>query len=170
MNGVRLAKKNALAVKVMVAFAIAKIIVFIINHKRQENFVLLLILFVLFAGGNIAFNIINDRSELTKFTCITVFAVLVTINFFMSFEVIDVLPIFIAMGMCIVYMDPLHSKVTCGVSLLGTLVGMIVRISKDGFGASALWIEAFLLVVLFTVGIVKACEVILREQETDKQE
>ena len=170
MNGVRLAKKNALAVKVMVAFAIAKIIVFIINHKRQENFVLLLILFVLFAGGNIAFNIINDRSELTKFTCITVFAVLVTINFFMSFEVIDVLPIFIAMGMCIVYMDPLHIKVTCGVSLLGTLVGMIVRISKDGFGASALWIEAFLLVVLFTVGIVKACEVILREQETDKQE
>ena len=32
MNGTRLAKKNDLAMKVMVAFAIAKIAVLIINH------------------------------------------------------------------------------------------------------------------------------------------
>ena len=39
MNGTRLAKKNDLAMKVMVAFAIAKIVVLIINHKTQEGFV-----------------------------------------------------------------------------------------------------------------------------------
>lgn len=37
MNGTRLAKKNDLAMKVMVAFAIAKIVVLIINHKTQED-------------------------------------------------------------------------------------------------------------------------------------
>ena len=156
MNGIRLAKKNALAVKVMVAFAIAKILVLIINHKKQENFVLLLVLFALFAVGNVVFNIINDRSELTKYISITLFALLVTINFFMSFELIDVLPVFIAMGMCIVYMEPFHIKVTSGVSLVGTLIGMILRIALDGFVASALWIEIFLLAVLFTFGIVMA--------------
>lgn len=170
MNGMRLAKKNALAVKVMVAFAIAKIVVLIINHKKEDNFVLLLVLFALFAIANVVFNIINDRSELIKYTSITFFAALVTIDFFMSFELIDVLPVFIAMGMCVVYMDTFHIKVTCGVSLLGTLIGMILRISTEGFVASALWIEIFLLVALFTFGITMACDIILREQETDKQE
>ena len=67
MNGTRLAKKNDLAMKVMVAFAIAKIVVLIINHKTQEGFVPLLVLFALFAVGNVVFQLINDRSELMKF-------------------------------------------------------------------------------------------------------
>lgn len=170
MNGVRLAKKNALAVKIMSAFAIAKILVLILNRKEQVGFVPLLILFILFAAGNIAFNIANDRSEITKFTTITLFAVIITISVLLSTSIIDILPIFIAMGMCIVYMDPLHIKVTCGVSVLGTLIGTIIRISNDGFAASVTWIEILLLVVLFTFGINLACSIILKEQETDKQE
>ena len=170
MNGARLAKKNALAVKLMVALSIAKIIILIMNGNKQKNFVLLIVLFALFGVGNVVFNIINDRSELTKYTTITLFTVLVTINFFMSFELIDVLPIYISMGLCILYMESLHIKVTCGISAIGTLVGMIVRISNDGFSSSILWVEIFLLVVLFTLGIIMACNIILREQETDKQE
>ena len=61
MNGTRLAKKNDLAMKVMVAFAIAKIAVLIINHKTQKGFVPLLVLFALFAVGNVVFQLINDR-------------------------------------------------------------------------------------------------------------
>lgn len=170
MNGMRLAKKNALAVKLMTAFAIAKIIVLIINHKKQDSFVLLLVLFAVYAVGNIVFNIINDRSELTKYTSITLFAVLITISVFISSDIIDVLPVFIAMGMCIVYMDTLHIKITCGVSVLGTLIGTIVRIVDDGAIASVSWIEILLLTVIFTLGIIMACNVTLREQETDKQE
>ena len=55
MNGTRLAKKNELAMKVMVAFALAKIAVLIINHKTQKGFVPLLVLFAVFAVGNIVF-------------------------------------------------------------------------------------------------------------------
>ena len=79
MNGTRLAKKNDLAMKVMVAFAIAKIVVLIINHKTQEGFVPLLVLFALFAVGNVVFQLINDRSELMKFTSVT--ALICTISY-----------------------------------------------------------------------------------------
>ena len=170
MNGTRLAKKNDLAVKVMAAFAIAKIIVLIINHKAQKGFVPLLVLFAVFAVGNIVFQIINDRSELTKFTSVTVFSVLVIVSSFISGSVMDALPIFIAMGMCIIYMDTLHIRVTCGVSTLGILVETIVQIAKHGFAPSVTWVEILLLAAIFTFGILMACNITLREQETDRQE
>lgn len=170
MNGTRLAKKNDLAMKVMVAFAIAKIVVLIINHKTQEGFVPLLVLFALFAVGNVVFQLINDRSELMKFTSVTAFSVLVLVSVFVSGSVMEALPIFIAMGMCIIYMDTFHIRVTCGVSTLGILVETIIQIAKHGFAPSATWIEILLLAAIFTFGILMACNITLREQETDRQE
>lgn len=170
MNGTRLAKKNDLAMKVMVAFAIAKIAVLIINHKTQKGFVPLLVLFALFAVGNVVFQLINDRSELMKFTSVTAFSVLVLVSVFVSGSVMEALPIFIAMGMCIIYMDTFHIRVTCGVSTLGILVETIIQIAKHGFALSATWIEILLLAAIFTFGILMACNITLREQETDRQE
>lgn len=170
MNGTRLAKKNDLAMKVMVAFAIAKIAVLIINHKTQKGFVPLLVLFALFAVGNVVFQLINDRSSLMKFTSVTAFSVLVLVSVFVSGSVMDALPIFIAMGMCIIYMDTFHIRVTCGVSTLGILVETIIQIAKHGFALSATWIEILLLAAIFTFGILMACNITLREQETDRQE
>ncbi len=170
MNGTRLAKKNDLAMKVMAAFAIAKIAVLIINHKAQKGFVPLLVLFALFAVGNVVFRLINDRSELMKFTSVTVFSVLVLVSVFVSGSVMDALPIFIAMGMCIIYMDTFHIRVTCGASTLGILVETIVQIAKHGFAPSVTWVEILLLAAIFTFGILMACNITLREQETDRQE
>jgi len=170
MNGTRLAKKNDLAMKVMVAFAIAKIAVLIINHKTQKGFVPLLVLFALFAVGNVVFQLINDRSELMKFTSVTAFSVLVLVSVFVSGSVMDALPIFIAMGMCIIYMDTFHIRVTCGASTLGILVETIIQIAKHGFAPSVTWVEILLLAAIFTFGILMACNIILREQETDRQE
>lgn len=170
MNGTRLAKKNDLAMKVMVAFAIAKIVVLIINHKTQEGFVPLLVLFALFAVGNVVFQLINDRSELMKFTSVTAFSVLVLVSVFVSGSVMDALPIFIAMGMCIIYMDTFHIRVTCGASTLGILVETIIQIAKHGFAPSVTWVEILLLAAIFTFGILMACNITLREQETDRQE
>lgn len=170
MNGTRLAKKNDLAMKVMVAFAIAKIVVLIINHKTQEGFVPLLVLFALFAVGNVVFQLINDRSELMKFTSVTAFSVLVLVSVFVSGSVMEALPIFIAMGMCIIYMDTFHIRVTCGVSTLGILVETIIQIAKHGFALSVTWVEILLLAAIFTFGILMACNITLREQETDRQE
>lgn len=170
MNGMRLYKKNALAVKLMTAFAIAKIVVLIINHKSQNSFVLLLVLFALYAVGNIVFNILNDRSEMTKYTSITLFALLVSVSVYITDDIIDVFPVFITMGMCIIYMDTLHIKITCGLSVLGTLIGTIVSMLNNGFTESIPWIEILLLVVIFTIGITMSCSITLSEQETDKQE
>ena len=170
MNGMRLAKKNDLAMKVMVAFAIAKIAVLIINHKTQKGFVPLLVLFALFAVGIVVFQLINDRSELMKFTSVTAFSVLVLVSVFVSGSVMDALPIFIAMGMCIIYMDTFHIRVTCGASTLGILVETIIQIAKHGFAPSVTWVEILLLAAIFTFGILMACNIILREQETDRQE
>lgn len=170
MNGTRLAKKNDLAMKVMVAFAIAKIAVLIINHKTQKGFVPLLVLFALFAVGNVVFLLINDRSELMKFTSVTAFSVLVLVSVFVSGSVMDALPIFIAMGMCIIYMDTFHIRVTCGASTLGILVETIIQIAKHGFAPSVTWVEILLLAAIFTFGILMACNITLREQETDRQE
>lgn len=170
MNGVRLAKKNALTIKIMAAFSIARIIVLILNHKEQTGFVPLLILFAVYAAGNVVFYLINDRSELTKFTSITLFAVLTVISMIVSDSLIDAIPIFVAMGMCVVYMDNMHTIITCGVSVVGTLVGTIIKIAGSGFLPSVAWMEIFLLAVIFTIGIIKAGSITLREQETDKQE
>jgi len=170
MNGTRLAKKNDLAMKVMVAFAIAKIAVLIINHKTQKGFVPLLVLFALFAVGNVVFQLINGRSELMKFTSVTAFSVLVLVSVFVSGSVMDALPIFIAMGMCIIYMDTFHIRVTCGASTLGILVETIIQIAKHGFAPSVTWVEILLLAAIFTFGILMACNITLREQETDRQE
>ena len=170
MNGTRLAKKNDLAMKVMAAFAIAKIIVLIINHKTQKGFVPLLVLFALFTVGNIVFQIINDRSELTKFTSITVFALLVIISVLVSGSVMDALPVFIAIGMCIIYMDTLHIRITCGISTIGILIQTIIQIANHGLASSVTWVEILLLTIIFTIGILMACNITLREQETDRQE
>lgn len=170
MNGMRLSIKNALTIKIMAAFAVARVIVLILNHRTQSGFVPLLVLFILFAAGNIVFYIMNDRSELTKYTSITLFAVLILVNILVSPSLIDVLPIFVAMGMCVVYMDTLHIMVTCGVSVAGTLIGTIIRIVNDGFLPSVAWMEVLLLAIVFTAGIIMACKITLHEQETDKQE
>ena len=170
MNGMRLAKKNSLTIKIMTALAVARILIFIINHKKQEGLAVLITLFALYAIGNIVWNIISYQSELTKFTSITLFSVLVAVSVKISGSIIDILPIFLAMGMCIVYMDDLHIKITCGVSIVGTLIGTISHISNHGFAASVTWIEILLLVIIFTIGIILACEITLGEQERDKQE
>ncbi|MGN0151559.1 MAG: methyl-accepting chemotaxis protein [Wujia sp.] len=170
MNGMRLSKKNALTIKIMTAFAIARIIVLILSHGTQKGFVPLLVLFALFVVGNIVFYIINDRSELTKFTSVTLFAVLIFVSVLVSGSMVDVLPVFVAMGMCVVYMDSLHTIITCGISVAGTLAGMIIHIANDGFMSSVAWMELLLLAVIFTVGIIMASNITLREQETDKQE
>ncbi len=170
MNGMRIAKKNSLTIKIMTALAIAEILILIISHKKQSGLALLITLFVLYTVGNIVWNIVSYQSDLTKFTSITLFSVLVAINVKVSGSVIDILPVFLAMGMCIVYMDDLHTKITCGVSIVGTLIGTISNISKYGFSASITWIEILLLVIIFTIGILLACEITLGEQERDKQE
>ena len=170
MNGTRLAKKNDLAMKVMVAFAIAKIAVLIINHKTQKGFVPLLVLFILFAVGNVVFQLINDRSELMKFTSVTLYTLLVAVSALVSGSVMDVLPVFVALGMCIIYMDTLHIRITNAVAILGSLIPTIMQIAKHGFIPSVTWVEIFLLVFIFAVGMELACNITLREQETDRQE
>jgi methyl-accepting chemotaxis protein len=124
----------------------------------------------LFAVGNVVFQLINDRSELMKFTSVTAFSVLVLVSVFVSGSVMDALPIFIAMGMCIIYMDTFHIRVTCGASTLGILVETIIQIAKHGFAPSVTWVEILLLAAIFTFGILMACNITLREQETDRQE
>ncbi|MDE6026051.1 MAG: hypothetical protein K2G45_11425 [Lachnospiraceae bacterium] len=170
MNGIRLAKKNSLAVKIMAAFAIARIAVLAINHKNQEKMVLLIVLFSAFLVGNILINIIDDRSELIKFTSITLGAILVTISYFISGNLSDGLPILAVIGMCIVYMDEFHIKVTCGISVAGLLIESIMSIASNGFISSLPWLELLLFAIILMFGVHMACDIILREQQTDKQE
>ncbi|MCM1170573.1 MAG: methyl-accepting chemotaxis protein [Clostridium sp.] len=170
MNGMRLAKKNSLAVKIMAAFAAAKILILILNNKNQKNLALLIVLFALFLAGNIALNIINDRSDMIKYTTISLYAGLVIISFLTSSSLIDAIPIYVAMGMCIIYMDTSHIKATCGISVIGLLIETIIQIARNGFIPSLSWVELFVFAIVFTVGIIYACEIVLREQQTDKQE
>lgn len=170
MNGTRLAKKNDLTVKVMTAFAVARILVMILNHKHQKALGLFITLFALYAVGNVVFQILQDRSELTKYTSITAFAVLVLISGFVSHSLLEVLPIFIVIGMCVIYMDSFHIFITGALSVAGCLIWTITQISKYGFIASLPWVELFLLILIFAYGIRVACELTLNEQEIDKQE
>lgn len=170
MNGMRLAKKNSLAVKIMAAFAAAKILILILNNKNQKNLALLIVLFALFLVANIALNIINDRSDMIKYTTISLYAGLVTISHMASSSLIDAIPVYVAMGMCIIYMETSHIKVTCGISVIGLFVETIIQISRNGFTMSLPWVELFVFAVAFTIGIICACEIVLREQQTDKQE
>ncbi|MBD5097042.1 MAG: hypothetical protein HDT40_08630 [Lachnospiraceae bacterium] len=170
MNGMRLAKKNSLAVKIMAAFAAAKILILILNNKNQKSLALLIVLFALFLVANIALNIINDRSDMIKYTAISLYAGLVTISYITSSSLIDAIPVYVAMGMCIIYMEASHIKVTCGISVIGLLIETIIQISRNGFTMSLPWVELFVFAVVFTVGIIYACEIVLREQQTDKQE
>lgn len=170
MNGMRLAKKNSLAVKIMAAFAAAKILILILNNKNQKNLALLIVLFALFLVANIALNIINDRSDMIKYTTISLYAGLVTISHMASSSLIDAIPVYVAMGMCIIYMETSHIKVTCGISVIGLFVEAIIQISRNGFTMSLPWVELFVFAVVFTIGIICACEIVLREQQTDKQE
>ncbi len=170
MNGMRLAKKNSLAVKIMSVFAAAKILILILNSKNQKGLALLIVLFALFLVANIALNIINDRSDMIKYTAISLYAGLVTISYLVSSGLIDAIPVYVAMGMCIIYMESSHIKVTCGISVAGLLVETIIQIARNGFAPSLPWVELFIFAVIFAAGIIYACEIVLREQQTDKQE
>lgn len=170
MNGMRLAKKNSLAVKIMSAFAAAKILILILNNKNQKSLALLIVLFALFLVANIVLNIINDRSEMIKYTTISLYAGLVTISYMVSSSFIDAIPVYVAMGMCIIYMETSHIKVTCGISVIGLLIETIIQVVRNGFATSLPWVEFFVFAVIFAVGIIYACEIVLREQQTDKQE
>jgi methyl-accepting chemotaxis protein len=170
MKSARLAKKNSLAVKIMTAFSIARMAVLIINRKNQEAFGLLLALLILFIVGNIIFCLLDNTSQAIKFTSITAFAVITVVGIIQSGDLSDALPVFIAMGMCIVFMDPALIKITSAVGVTGILAETFIRIANDGFATSVLWIEILLLTIVFTFGLIMACEITLREQETDKQE
>jgi methyl-accepting chemotaxis protein len=170
MKLARLAKKNSLAVKIMTAFSIARIAVMLINRKNQDAFGLLLALLIFYVVGNIILNLVDSQSAVTKFTTITGFAVITVVGIFQSGDVSDALPAFIAMGMCIVFMDAVLIKVTSAVAVTGVLAQTFIRVLNDGFTPSILWIEILLLTVVFTFGLIMACEITLKEQETDKQE
>jgi methyl-accepting chemotaxis protein len=170
MKSARLAKKNSLAVKIMTAFSFARIAVMLINRKNQEAFGLLLALLILYVVGNIILNVVDSQSQVTKFTTITGFAVITVVGIFQSGDVADALPAFIAMGMCIVFMELSLIKVTSAVAVTGIMVETLIRVANDGFVPSILWIEIWLLTVVFTFGLIMSCEITLREQETDKQE
>ena len=170
MNETRLAKKNDLSVKVMTAFAVAKVLIMILNHKRQEGLGVFLVLFCLYAVGNVVFQIMNDRSELTKYTSMTLFCLLTSICGFNSRSWIDAFPIVCVISMCVIYMDNMHTLVTCGLAILGSMIWAIMEISEIGFAAALPWVEFFLFVTVLSYGIRTACDITLREQETDKQE
>lgn len=170
MNGTRLAKKNDLSVKVMTAFAVAKVLIMILNHKRQEGLWVFLVLFCLYAVGNVVFQIMNDRSELTKYTSMTLFCLLTSICGFNSRSWIDAFPIVCVISMCVIYMDNMHTLVTCGLAILGSMIWAIMEISEVGLVAALPWVEFFLFVTILSYGIRTACDITLREQETDKQE
>lgn len=170
MNGTRLAKKNDLSVKVMTAFAVAKVLIMILNHKRQEGLGVFLVLFCLYAVGNVVFQIMNDRSELTKYTSMTLFCLLTSICGFNSRSWIDAFPIVCVISMCVIYMDNMHTLVTCGLAILGSMIWAIMEISEVGLVAALPWVEFFLFVTVLSYGIRTACDITLREQETDKQE
>lgn len=170
MNGTRLAKKNDLSVKVMTAFAVAKVLIMILNHKRQEGLGVFLVLFCLYAVGNVVFQIMNDRSELTKYTSMTLFCLLTSICGFNSRSWIDAFPIVCVISMCVIYMDNMHTLATCGLAILGSMIWAIMEISEVGLVAALPWVEFFLFVTILSYGIRTACDITLREQETDKQE
>lgn len=170
MNETRLAKKNDLSVKVMTAFAVAKVLIMILNHKRQEGLGVFLVLFCLYAVGNVVFQIMNDRSELTKYTSMTLFCLLTSICGFNSRSWIDAFPIVCVISMCVIYMDNMHTLVTCGLAILGSMIWAIMEISEVGLAAALPWVEFFLFVTILSYGIRTACDITLREQETDKQE
>ncbi|MDD6136074.1 MAG: methyl-accepting chemotaxis protein [Lachnospiraceae bacterium] len=170
MNETRLAKKNDLSVKVMTAFAVAKVLIMILNHKRQEGLGVFLVLFCLYAVGNVVFQIMNDRSELTKYTSMTLFCLLTSICGFNSRSWIDAFPIVCVISMCVIYMDNMHTLVTCGLAILGSMIWAIMEISEVGLVAALPWVEFFLFVTVLSYGIRTACDITLREQETDKQE
>ena len=170
MNETRLAKKNDLSVKVMTAFAVAKVLIMILNHKRQEGLGVFLVLFCLYAVGNVVFQIMNDRSELTKYTSMTLFCLLTSICGFNSRSWIDAFPIVCVISMCVIYMDNMHTLVTCGLAILGSMIWAIMEISQVGLVAALPWVEFFLFVTVLSYGIRTACDITLREQETDKQE
>lgn len=170
MNGTRLAKKNDLTIKVMTAFAIGKILFMILNHKEQEGLALFLTLFGLYCAGNIVFYIINDRSELTKYTSITLFCLLVSINSFVSRSWMDAFPIACVISLCVIYMDNLHTLITCGLAVLGSLIWALMELADEGFSSSLPWMGFFLFVTILSYGIRMACDITVREQETDKQE
>lgn len=170
MNGTRLAKKNDLTMKIMTAFAVAKILVLLMNNKEQDCFALLLALFGIYTVGNIVLHITNDRREIFKYTSITGYGVLVAISGFVSNTWTDVLPVFVVIGMCVVYMDNTHVLVSGAVCTIDCLIWMFMEISNNGFKASIPWIELFLFVAILSYGIRMACDMNLREQEQDKQE
>ena len=170
MNETRLAKKNDLSVKVMTAFAVAKVLIMILNHKRQEGLGVFLVLFCLYAVGNVVFQIMNDRSELTKYTSMTLFCLLTSICGFNARSWIDAFPIVCVIRMCVIYMDNMHTLVTCGLAILGSMIWAIMEISEVGLVAALPWVEFFLFVTVLSYGIRTACDITLREQETDKQE
>ncbi len=168
MNSARIAKKNEITIKVMTALAIVKIVAFIIG--KVNGMVPLIIIFSLFAAGNIILYIKDNSSGLIPYTAISAFALLCLINVIITKSVADALPAFVAMGMCLIYMENLHIVITCAISTLGILIGTISSISNYGFKISVSWIEILLLAVIFTFAVLKATENILREQTTDKQE
>ena len=170
MNETRLAKKNDLLVKVRTAFGVAKVLIMILNHKRQEGLGVFLVLFCLYAVGNVVFQIMNDRSELTKYTSMTLFCLLTSICGFNSRSWIDAFPIVCVISMCVIYMDNMHTLVTCGLAILGSMIWAIMEISEVGLVAALPWVEFFLFVTVLSYGIRTACDITLREQETDKQE
>lgn len=170
MNGTRLAKKNDLTIKIMTAFAVAKILIMIFNHKYQENLALYIVLFGAYGIGNVVFYIMNDRSELTKYTSITLYCILTSICGFDTKSWIDAFPVVCVISMCVIYMDNMHTLITGGLAALVSLIWAIMEISDLGFVAAMPWVEFFLFVAILSYAIRTACDITLREQEMDKQE
>lgn len=168
-NSIRTSRKNKLAVIVVVALAIARMIFIIMNHTGLLPIIIVSAMCVLIVAVNLVIYLIGNDSEIVRFTSAFGLLLLSLVGMFGGSEVLSALPVFVALLICMIYLDDLLVKANAFVSI-GALVikFVIVLISKNGSWQD--WLAMLAYVIVFNIGAICICKITNQYQETDKQE
>ncbi len=174
MDSSRLIRKNGLAVKLVIALGIARIVFSIINNwgdGRIPITIFMVVVCLAVIGGNAFLGMVKSDSELIKFTSVLGFLPVAFLAIFVEgSSVSGILPVFGVLLICMIYLDErlsFFAAIVCEVLMLIKVVVVIAGGVKENI---INWIAVFLFITIFNLGINLVCKLTTKYQATDKQE
>lgn len=172
MDNSRLIRKNNLAVELVIALGVARILFAIIDKDKGTgiaNIIIFSILCIAVVGVNIFLKIKMGESELIKFTTVLGFMPITFLAiFYRSPSVSSALPLFALLLICMIYLDEglaTLSALVCEVLMVIKMI--VVIVTKDNIVD---WIAVLIFITIFNLAIKMVTSLTTRYQETDKQE
>lgn len=167
---IRTGKKNSLVMKLALIMSFAEIIFLLLHSLNYTLFPLFMTAIGIYVVANVFVLVMKPNWEYAKYISITGYVVIAGVIMLFENQIISVIPIFVALGIGLVYLDEMQIALTGVLAVLAVVSKAVWNVVSFGLKESVGWVEIAAFLTVFAVGLTLACKLILKYMEIDRQE